>query len=239
MNKKVEKGGVERTVFYDENRWKIFREKRDIAKKLIKLLQDNGLYCRTYGSIARGDVNKNSDIDIFFTEYVPSYKIEFILEKEYTIYRKEVVQATPRSTPKAYIYLDPYEKICISFPLAKMLKNEIEFYEFGGTINLKEIEDNIRKKGVNKRLLLIVPQEFGHIERAIIGKEVEVARELNISLETIMERERVLGKRDEFGRTGTFVKFNIPHQDRIEETIYNFAAKNWMLRKILKERGYF
>ncbi len=238
MGKKIEKGGVERTVFYDEDRWKIFKEKRETAKKLIKLLHDNSIYGRTYGSIARGDVNKNSDIDVFFTEYIPSYKIEFVLEKEYTIYRREVVQATPNSTPKAYIYLDPYEKTCVSFPLAKMLKNEIEFYGFGGTIDLKEIEDNIRKKGVNKRLLLILPQEFGHIERSIIGKEAEVARELNISLETVIERKRVLGKRDEFGRTGTFIKFTVPPQDRIEETLSKLASKNWMLRKILKERGY-
>lgn len=123
--------------------------------------------------------------------------------------------------------------------MAKLLKNEIEFYDFGGTIDLKDIEENVRKKGVNKRLLLIIPQDFGHIEKSIIGKEAEVARELNISLETVMERERVLGKRDEFGRTGTFVKINVQHHDRIEETVYNFASKNWMLRKILRERGYF
>ncbi|MBC7092376.1 MAG: nucleotidyltransferase domain-containing protein [Nitrososphaeria archaeon] len=239
MGKKVERGGVERTVYYDEKRWALLEEKRNVAKKIIFLLEKNGISARTYGSIARGDVTQESDVDVFFTEYVPSYKVELALEKEYTIYKREIVQATPRSTPKAYLYLDPSEKVCVSFPLARLLKNEIEFYEFGGTIGLKEIDEGIRKKGVNKRLMLIIPKEFGHIERSIIGKEAEVARELKISIETVKERVRVLSKRDEIGRTGTFLKFIVPVEENVENFVKEKALGNWMLRRIFDERGYF
>ncbi|MGB9727232.1 MAG: nucleotidyltransferase domain-containing protein [Nitrososphaeria archaeon] len=239
MGKKVERGGVERIVYYDDRRWTLLKEKRNVAKKIIFLLEKNGINARTYGSIARGDVTQESDVDVFFTEYVPSYKVELTLEKEYTIYKREVVQATPRSTPKAYFYIDPSEKVCVSFPLARLLKNEIEFYEFGGTICLKEIEEGVRKKGVNKRLMLIIPKEFGHIERSIVGKEIEVARELGISLETVMERVRVLSRRDEVGRTGTFLKLNVPVEGSVEKFVKEKASANWMLRKIIEERGYF
>jgi predicted nucleotidyltransferase len=236
---KVEKGGVERTVYYDDSRWNLLKEKREVAKKVILTLESNGIHARTHGSIARGDVNVDSDVDVFFTEYVPSYKVELVLEKTYTIYKREVVQATPRSTPKAYLYLDPYEKTCVSFPLARLLKNEIEFYEFGGTVGLKELYDGVRKKGVNKKLMLIIPKDFGHVERSILGKEAEVAKELGISLETVMERVRVLSKRDEVGRTGTFLKLNVPREENVEKFVRDKASSNWMLRKVIEERGYF
>jgi len=239
MCAKVEKGGVERAVYYDDGRWRLLKEKREIAKKVILTLERSGIYARTHGSIARGDVSANSDVDVFFTEYVPSYKVELALEGYYTVYRREVVQATPRSTPKAYLYLDPYEKTCVSFPLARLLKNEIEFYEFGGAVGLKEICDGVRKKGVNKRLMLIVPKDFGHVERSIVGREVEAARELGISLETVMERVRVLSRRDEVGRTGTFLKMNVPREESLEKFVKEKASSNWMLRRVIEERGFF
>jgi predicted nucleotidyltransferase len=212
--------------------------KRKIAEEILSSLIYENLDGSAHGSLARGDVDENSDVDIYLVEYVPSYKIELLLEKRnYKIYKKEIVQATPKSSPKVYFYLDPKEKIVLSFPLAKLMKNEYEFYKFGGTISYEEILDNKRKKGVDKRLMLIVPTEKGHIEYSIIGRENEVAKELEISIDTVLERENVLLKRDKIGRTGTFLKVEIYNNQTVEEVALKLTSTNWMFKKVMEERG--
>jgi predicted nucleotidyltransferase len=117
------------------------------------------------------------------------------------------------------------------------MKNEYEFYKFGGTISYEEILDNKRKKGVDKRLMLIVPTEKGHIEYSIIGRENEVAKELEISIDTVLERENVLLKRDKIGRTGTFLKVEVYNNQTVEEVALKLTSTNWMFKKVMEERG--
>lgn len=239
-NIKPQRKGTMKEIIYDDARWKTLREKRIKATEILSILMEENVDGSVHGSLARGDVNKDSDIDIYLVDYIPSYKVELLLEKRnYKIYKKEIVQATPKSSPKAYFYLDPGEKISLSFPLAKLQKSEFEFYKFGGTVSYDEILNNKRKKGIDKRLMLIVPTERGHVEYSILGKENEVARELDISIDTITERKKVLLKRDRIGRTGTFVKVVVPYESSIEEFTLKISSTNWMMKKIMSERGYF
>ncbi|MBO3802219.1 MAG: nucleotidyltransferase domain-containing protein [Thermoproteota archaeon] len=235
---KPQKKGTIKEIIYDQLRWEILREKRKIAEEILSSLADGNLNGNTHGSLARGDVNEESDIDIYLTEYVPSYKVELLLEKRnYRIYKKEIIQATPKSSPKVYFYLDSKEKIVVSFPLAKLTKNEYEFYKFGGIANYEEILTNKRKKGVDKRLMLIVPTEKGHIEYSIIGREDEVAKELEISINTILERKNLLLRRDKIGRTGTFLKVEVYNNQTVEEAALKLISMNWMFKKVMMERG--
>jgi len=133
--------------------------------------------------------------------------------------------------------IQPKEKIVLSFPLAKLTKNEYEFYKFGGTVNYEEILNNERKKGVDKRLMFIVPTERGHIEFSIIGRENEVAKELDISIDTVLERENILLKRDKVGRTGTFLKVEVYDNQTVEEVALKLISTNWMFKKVMMERG--
>ncbi len=225
-------------VVYDESHWRILKEKRRKALKVMEVLEREGLSSLTHGSIARGDVNRKSDIDIVVPVHPPYYKLEFILEKNgYVIYQKIIVQATPSHTPKVYFILDPEEELVVSFPIARLLPRELEFYYFGGAVGLKELKDNKRVPGVNKKLELIIPTQEGHIIEPVIGREGIVAEKLGISIETVQERVRVLTRRETIGRTGVYIKRPLGPNETLEEALEEITKKNPYIKKILWERG--
>ena len=96
---------------------------------------------------------------------------------------------------------------------------------------------DIRVPGVDKRLVLIEPTPEGHIEYSIIGREAEAARKIGVSVETVLERVRVLMRRDEIGRTGVFVKVELEPWDSIEEVAKRIARDNPLFRRALRERA--
>ncbi|MCY0883361.1 MAG: nucleotidyltransferase domain-containing protein, partial [Acidianus infernus] len=55
-------------IEYTEEQWKLFNEKRKRAKEILETLYYKGIKGYAYGSIARGDVKKTSDIDIIVFE---------------------------------------------------------------------------------------------------------------------------------------------------------------------------
>ena len=225
-------------VVYDEHRWSILRKKRNIAKRIMHALKSMGLYSIIHGSIARGDVDENSDVDVFIPHPVPSYRVELALEMAgFKPYKKFIVQATPHHTPKAYIALDEKELQMVSFPLAKLTPREQEFYKFGGMIDLEGVENNVRVPGVDKRLILIEPTPRGHKESPVIGRESEVARIVGVSIDIVLERVRVLSRRDEIGRTGVFVYYELVDDESFEEALSKLAKENPFLRRVLRERG--
>ncbi len=238
VREKIERRSEYKVVVYDERRWFLLKKLREEAIRVMKSLVEAGIASIVHGSIARGDVHEGSDIDIFVPFPVPSYRIELALEKGgFQVSHKLIVQATPSSTPKAYIVLDPDEKRIVSFPLGKLAKREYEFYYFGGALDLQGLLRDIRVPGVDKRLMLIEPTPHGHIEYSIIGREAEAARKIGISIETILERVRVLTRRDEIGRTGVFVKVELEPWDSIEETVKRIARNNPLFRRALRERS--
>jgi len=235
---KVERRADYRIIVYDKRHWDLLRRLRSEALNIMKALAESGIASLVHGSVARGDVHESSDVDVFIPFVVPSYRIELALERRgFRISHKLVVQATPGSTPKAYLALDSDERRMVSFPLAKLSKTEYEFYYFGGALDLRGVLENKRVPGVDKRLVLIEPIPEGHREYSIIGREHEVAKKLGISLDTVLERIRVLTRRDELGRTGVFVKVELEPWDSIEEMVQRIARENPLFRRVLREKS--
>ncbi len=226
---------IEDIIVYSENHWILLRKKRSLAIKLMKALIPLGKPVIIHGSVARGDVKEDSDIDVVILEPVIPGLVEFYLEQAgYHIYQKEIVQATPNYIPKVYIYLDLEEEQVVSYPLAQLRPREREFYKWGGELDLKSLIENKRVPGVNKDLILIIPTEKGHKTMQVVGNEEIVARTLGISIATIRERVEVLTRRREHGRTGVFLKETLSPDEPVEEAVKRIARKNPHFRRALR-----
>ena len=225
-----------REINYNSSRWRLINHLRYEAKRIIKALKTHQIRAEVHGSISRGDVNKNSDIDVFVSYLISSHKVELALQLAgYKFYSRKIAQATPRHAPKAHIFLDPEKKRSITFPLIHFSRLEMEFYYFGGVVGLTELERDTRVPGINKQLLLIQPTPKGHIESTIIGKEAEAAKIVGVSIEVVKERVRVLTRRKETGRTGILVSKEINPNQSFEEVLKRIAETNPIVRRRINE----
>jgi len=220
-------------VTYSKRRLSLLKEFRQKTLDIMAALEKVHLHSVVHGSIARGDVRVDSDIDIFIPEVQNSFLVEAALEKaKIKINSRIIVQATPNYAMKAHIELD--EKTSVSFPLMEMRRVEREFYSFGGEVTLNEIEDYIRVPGVDKRLMLIEPNETGHIESSVINREEDVAKILKISAETVFDRVNILMKRDKIGRTGVFIKKELTSEETFELALKRLTEANPAVRRRIK-----
>jgi predicted nucleotidyltransferase len=221
-----------REVAYTARRWSLLENFRDKAKSIMEALENQRLEAIVHGSIARGDVNERSDIDIFVESQTSSFAVETALEKAgIPINRRLIVQATPSYAMKAHV--EPDENTVVSFPLMKMRRVEREFYKFGGEATLADLRKNVRLPGVDKRLMLIEPTKPGHRESTIVGREEQVARLLGISVETVLDRVHTLVRRDEVGRTGVFIKKELSEGETFEMALTRLANQNPAVRRRL------
>jgi len=223
------------TITYPKTHWSLLKKKRENAIKLLEIFNKEGFEPYLHGSVARGDVHKASDIDIIFLAQIPVFQIEFILNKNgFENYFREIIMATPLDTIKLYIHLSELESITV--PLSKSDKKFTEFYDFGGKINLNQLKSDIRVAGIDKRLVLIKPNLQGHDEMSIIGNEAIVAKEVNISINAINERKKILLRREKYGRTGVFLKKKIQINESTEEILKKLAIRKSIVRKKLFKR---
>ena len=235
--KKPVKKGDRVEVIYDDCRWKLLSELRSKAVEIMEKLESLGLSSIVHGSVARGDVSPTSDIDIVIPYVVPSYRIEIITDElGAKPIKRLITQATPAHTIKAHLYLD--ERTVITFPLANLTRHEREFYKFGGEVTLAELKENKRVYGIDKRLKLIEPMPRGHYEEPIIGREVYAATKVGVSLDVVQERVKVLTRRDEVGRTGVYLKYEVRPDESVEEALMTLASKDPALRRVLASRGF-
>jgi len=218
-------------IKYDVARWKLLEEKRRKALEVMTKL--TAFAPIVHGSVARGDVREDSDVDVAITSPVEPYKVEAAIGFEKS--HGYIVMATPSSTPKVYLALDESEEVVVSFPLGKLSPREREFYAFGGELDLEGLKVGKRVPGVNKSLTLILPTPEGHEEEPVIGREELVANILGISVDTVKERVRILTKRREKGRTGVFFEFKF--WGPVEEAIHAAARENKVFRKRLEFEG--
>ena len=221
-------------VTYNSAHWMLLTELRSKAAEIMAALDAFHLQSITHGSIARGDVHKNSDIDIFIPEVQNSFLVETAIEKaRIPVNARLIVQATPTYAMKAHIEVS--EQITVSFPLMQMRRVEREFYKFGGETNLNQLKAGVRVAGVDKRLMLIEPTEKGHVESSIIGREEFAAKTLRISAETVLDRVHTLLKRDTVGRTGVFVKRELAYDETFELALKKLSDLNPAVRRRMKK----
>ena len=207
-------------IIYTEDHWLLFRQLRQRAKELMEALARKRIESIVYGSIARGDVDLGSDVDVFIPRHLPSYEIELALTKPM---KREIVMATPWHLPKAHIYLD--EDYSVTFPLIEPKPLELEFYYFGGAVGLEQLKREVRVPGIDKRLMLIEPNPQGHVESPIVGREAEVAKRVGVGLDIVRERVQVLTRRADIGHTGIFLQRELA-PDESFETVFKQLAES-------------
>jgi predicted nucleotidyltransferase len=220
-------------VVYSGERWALLEALREKAVRIMRALEVFRLRGLVHGSVARGDVNVNSDVDVFIAELPSSFLVETALERAgVSVNSRLLVQATPNYAMKAHIEVD--SKLSVSFPLMRMRRVEREFYRFGGEVNLQQLKTGVRSAGVDKRLMLIEPTEKGHVESSIIGREEQAAKRLGVSAETVLDRVHALLKRDEVGRTGVFVKKELASDETFELALKRLVDENPAVRRRMR-----
>jgi len=214
-----------REVVYTEEHFKLLNSMRKEAVEIMVALEPEGTVPYLHGSAARGDVSAKSDIDIIIMDAVPSYRVELALSNiGYDPEARYIAMATPSHALKAIVELR--DRVIVTFPLVKLRRLEREFYKFGGICSASEAASGKRNPGVDKRLMFIEPTDRGHNEKSLLGYESEVAKKLGIGIDLIKERERVLLRRDEVGRTGVYVKKRVPSDATIEEWADKIVREN-------------
>jgi hypothetical protein len=222
-------------VLYDERRWALFRQLRQWAREIMLALSRRNVVSIVHGSVARGDVDQASDVDIFVPSMVRSYEVELALEDAgLKPIEREIVVATPWQLPKAHIYLD--ENSSVTFPLTKPKRLEVEFYYFGGAADLRQVEREIRAAGVDKRLMLIEPTPRGHVESQVIGREAEVAKRIGVGQDIVRERVQVLTRRADIGRTGVFIERKLAPDETFESAMQRLVKENPEVKIRLREK---
>ena len=234
MVRPVRSADVKEVVYEDEH-WQLLKDFRRLASEIMTALDSEGLDSIVHGSVARGDVDKDSDVDVVMPYVVPSFRVELALQRAgFRPMKREMVVATPWQLPKAHVYLE--EDRSVTFPLVKPKQTELEFYYFGGAVGLDKVKKEIRVPGVDKRLMLIEPTKFGHVESPVVGREAAVARLVGVGLEIVRERVQVLTRRARIGHTGIFVKRDLSPDENIEEVFKRLVEENPEVKIGLKGR---
>ncbi len=236
VKEKVAGLSTRREVIYSDEDWELFKNLRTSALPLLDALSP--LNPAIHGSLCRGDVKESSDIDIVFFDTIPEFLIEESLRPlDLAIMERSLVQATPLSAVKAHIKYRMDHEIILTWPLIPFKPREIEFYYFGGLLTLDKMKTNIRVPGINKQLLYIEPISTGHIEIRVSADNAGVlAKKLNISVDTIMERLRVLERRDKVGRTGIFHKQILSPEESFGGAFKQLVERNPATRRRLRRK---
>ncbi|MEM2934567.1 MAG: nucleotidyltransferase domain-containing protein [Methanocellales archaeon] len=229
MRKKPAQMGPRRAIVYNKERWEILSQLRAIASGIMLELDKHNIASIVHGSIARGDVTRNSDVDVFIPYLVKSFQVEFALS-DYDVIERKLEQATPLSLIKAHLILE--NNAMVTFPVIEPQRRELEFYKFGGAISLPELKQNKRVAGVDKRLMLIEPSEEGHVEIPL--RELSpgrVAKILGVSQDIVEERLRVLQRRAEVGRTGVYLERVLSRDESFETVLSEIASRDPAIRR--------
>lgn len=228
VREKIAHDYLENEVQYDSEHWDHFQYLRITTLPILEALQAYSPLL--HGSIARGDTSKNSDIDVIVPYQVTEFQIGVSLSVlRYEPLERWIVQATPLAAVKGLLIFSATPPFSVTFPLIPFYPREQEFYFFGGTVGLADLQQDLggRVPGVNKKLLFIEPTELGHNEYRITPENApNIAKQLNIGIDTVLERIRVLERRDRVGRTGIFKKRLLTPDESFGEVLKEISETN-------------
>jgi len=226
---------IEREVTYSDEHWRVLAAKRRKGVYILKFLSRYGFKPFIFGSVARGDIHKKSDIEIIVLDSKALPYIELLLLSNFGLEEKTIIMATPRTAIKVYFHIDP--ELTVVVPAVPLSYDEYEFYKFGGKIELPEAENpRNRVPGVNKNLCLILPTERGHMEFSIIGREHEVSRILGVRISIVNERKHMLLRRDQLGRTGVYLELHLDPNESTMRKLMELRDTDPAIRRLYRER---
>ena len=217
-------------ITYTDTQWAQLATLRQQAITLMATLEPIGVAPLIHGSISRGDVSESSDVDIYLSQVLPSFTVELALtQANYQIIHRELVHATPFHAIKAHIYL-PNNSV-VTFPLTSPSPSELDFYRFGGSLGRKDLEEERRVPGVDKRLMLIEPTQTGHTSTPVVGNEELVAKRVGVNIKIVEERVKILMRRDTVGRTGVYLKRHLAPDETFEAVLKHVADRDPVVRR--------
>ena len=218
---------------YDKAHWDLLRSLRNRSLEVMNALEKGQIRSIVHGSVARGDVDSYSDIDVVIPYVVPSHRVEVLLDiNGFELYSRRIAQATPSHAPKAHIYLDSQERVSVTFPLLGLRSLELDFFKFGGAVDTELLKKETRVPGCTKKLTLIEPTPEGHVESPVLGSEAQIAKKVGVSVDIVNERIRVLTRRDRIGRTGIFQLTELGKDDTFEGVMKKLVDTNPAIRRI-------
>lgn len=218
---------------YTPDHWILLKHLRDEALEMIRPLHRRHIQAHAYGSIARGDVKSTSDIDIILPNPPAPAIIETLIEAKAPITHREIIQATPNYAAKAYIHTA--EDRSYSLPLVPLRSHERDFYSFAGTVDHAQLTEGTRVPGVTKNLTLITPTPHGHSETLVTGHEGETAKALGIGVTAVLDRVRILQRREKIGRTGVYIQRTLHPQEAFGDVYQQLARRRPPLRRRQRE----
>jgi predicted nucleotidyltransferase len=227
----AEEGTGYRKVVYDERRWRTLREKRSVAERVLSALHEAGVTdAFVYGSVARGDVRAESDVDAFIPHPVNPEVLHARIEELLGGWkRRVVVQATPTYAVKGYIYLD--DLTSVSFPMVEMLPSELLFYDVAGKVDLEGLRRGVRVPGMNKSLVAIIPVDDGHLEYPVELDVEKAAKLMGVSPNALRVRVMVLKRRREHGRTGLYREIELSAEETFSGVLKRLMDANPYLKR--------
>jgi len=229
MRHKTGEMGERREITYDADRWTTLKEKRARAVEVLGELAARRIDAFVFGSVARGDVKPSSDVDVFIPDTVSSVPVMLSLDP-LGVLGISVVQATPRSLVKANVELE--DNTTVTYPLIQPREVELEFYRFGGSIDLIGLKNGERSCGVDKRLMLIEPTPEGHVETPLSDLSPGiVARKIKVGQQIVEERLRVLERRADVGRTGIYLNRQLAPGETPEQVLHDLIAEDPATRR--------
>ncbi len=225
-----------REVRYTEEHWELLHALRDRARRVVETLSQLGLEGWVHGSVARGDVRPGSDVDVFVPTPVSPHVVDAFMDTApFEVVGVTAVLPTPRDCVRIKVAME--EDIEVTFPITPPTDRELEFFDFSGKLTPDSLKLDERVPGVDKRLRMIEPEPWGHVEYSILGREGEAATKLGVSTQLVHERVRALTRRDKVGVQGVHAKVEGRPGEPVIELLRELGRRNPKAAEKLSELG--